>query len=98
MPIVDANPLPAEVNRHVWLWTKRMAIVFAIVLVVFQFSIGLYAELTQPPPTPEFASFGSAVMLGSILTGAVFVIVGAAFGCLIDFAILMARKTKTVNY
>ena len=97
MPILDAKPLPAEVNRHGWLWTKRMAIVFAIVPVVFQFSIGLYAELTQPPPPPGFASFGSAVMLGSILTGAAFAIVGGAFGCLIDFAILMARKTKTVH-
>lgn len=74
-----------------------MAIVIAIVPVVFQFSIGLYAELTQPPPPPGVASFGAAVMLGSILTGTVFAIIGGAFGCLIDLAILMARKTTTVN-
>lgn len=75
-----------------------MAIFVAIVPVAFQFSIGLYAELTQPPPPPGFASFGSAVMLGSLLTNVVFSLVGGAFGCFIDFAILMARKTKTVNY
>ena len=74
-----------------------MAIVVAIVPVAFQVSIGLYAELTQPPPAPGFASFGSAVMLGSILTGAVFAIIGGTVGCLIDVAILIAGKLKTVD-
>ena len=70
-----------------WGWTKRLAILFATVLAMLQFLLGLYLEMTLPSPPPGFASFGLAVMQGSFITAGLFALIGAIVGCLIDVVI-----------
>jgi|GEM_PF-5099540 len=77
-----------------WRWTKRLAILVATVPVMLQLLIGVFAELTLPPPPPGFASTGLAIMLGSIITAGLFAFVGAAVGCLIDVVISVPGREK----
>jgi membrane-anchored glycerophosphoryl diester phosphodiesterase (GDPDase) len=73
-------------KRRSWQWTKRLSVLFATVLAIIQLLIGLYAQITLPPPPVGFASFGVAIMQGSVITAVLFAFVGAILGSFIDLA------------
>lgn len=90
-PIEDAPATLVGSTRRRWWWTRRLAIVIAIVPFTFQFTVGLYQGLTQPPPPPGLANAGFAIMLGAFATGVFFAIVGAAIGFVVDVVMFHVR-------